>query len=132
MKRIQHPYFAKEFQKVDQHLQPVCVICEEKLRGQQRRFCSPKCHNNHRKPRSSKMNTQTIGSGILSLDYDPNGIFSGSYNEYSIDPEILARAEAQEEKYIHDHGVKSLISKMSKRRKGAFKNPRKNTLNNFN
>ena len=131
MKRIQHPYFAKEFQKVDQHLQPMCVICEEKLRGQQRRFCSPKCQNKHRNL-EVKNEHSTYGTGILSLDYDPNGIFSGSFDEYPIDPEIMARAEAQEEKYIYDHGVKSLISKMNKRRKGAFKNPRKNTLNNFN
>ena len=131
MKRIQHPYFAKEFQKVDQHLQPVCVICEEKLRGQQRRFCSPKCQNKHRNL-EAKNEYSTYGTGILSLDYDPNGTFAGSYDEYPIDPEIMARAEAQEEKYIYDHGIRSLISKMVKNRKGSFKKPRKNTLNSFN
>lgn len=66
------------------------------------------------------------------MDYDPNGTFAGSYDEYPIDPEIMARAEAQEEKYIHDHGIRSLISKMAKNRKGSFKKPRKNTLNSFN
>ena len=131
MKRIQHPYFAKEFQKVDQHLQPVCVICEEKLRGQQRRFCSPKCQNKQRNL-DAKNDYSTYGSGILSLDYDPNGTFAGSYDEYPIDPEILARAEAQEGKFIHDHGIRALISQMTKNRKGAFKKPRKNTLNSFN
>ena len=65
------------------------------------------------------------------MDYDPSGIFAGSFDEYPIDPEIMARAEAQEEKYIYDHGVKTLISKMTKNRKGSFKKPRKNTLNNF-
>ena len=131
MKRIQHPYFAKEFQKVDQHLQPVCVICEEKLRGQQRKFCSPKCQNKQRNL-DAKNDYSTYGTRILSLDYDPNGTFAGSYDEYPIDPEIMARAEAQEEKYIHDHGIRSLISKMAKNRKGSFKKPRKNTLNSFN
>ena len=66
------------------------------------------------------------------MDYDPNGTFAGSYDEYPIDPEILARAEAQEGRSIHDHGIRSLISKIAKNRRGAFKKPRKNTLNSFN
>ena len=110
-----------------------CEVCykeftkESKTYASSTKYCSEECKSQEYINIGS-----TYGTGILSLDYDPNGIFAGSYDEYPIDPEILARAEAKEEKYIHDHGVRSLISKMAKNRKGAFKKPRKNTLNSFN
>tara|TARA_R100001230_G_C5566971_1_gene89871 strand:- start:27 stop:545 length:519 start_codon:yes stop_codon:yes gene_type:complete len=59
MKRLQHPYLTKEFQKVDQHLQPVCVTCEEKLRGMQRRYCSLKCNQAYHKSLRSLAGKET-------------------------------------------------------------------------
>jgi len=132
MKRIQHPYFAKEFQKVDQHLQPVCVICEEKLRGMQRRFCSPKCSHKHQNLQY-KNECSTYGTGILSLDYDPNNTFAGSYDEYPIDQGILQLAEANETAFKLNQEALIRVGKSSKgkERYGRSRKPRKNTLNSF-
>ena len=132
MKRIQHPYFAKEFQKVDQHLQPVCVICEEKLRGMQRRFCSRKCQSKQQNL-ENKNECSFYGSGILSLDYDPSGTFAGSYDEYPIDQGILQLAEANEIAFKLNQEALIRVGKAfkGKERFGRSRKPRKTQKNHL-
>jgi endogenous inhibitor of DNA gyrase (YacG/DUF329 family) len=96
-----------------------------------RRFCSKDCQ----KQNTYNQNKNELSTWGVESDYnfkDTHGTYACSYDEYHIDPTILALAEAVEEYGIIQHNINVKINKhFSKHKVGKFKNPTRKALNSF-
>ena len=110
-----------------------CNVCYKEIPtglGHKRRivYCSDKCKNEAvKRPKSEK---------VVPEYEDRINEYACSYDEHSVDPEILRMAEENEAKYIQQIRVYAASSRALQRLHegraiAQFKKPMKNTINRF-
>ena len=105
-----------------------CDVCYVELPSGRSKYCSDKCQSDAvKRPKFEK---------AVPEYKDKINEFSCSYDEYSVDPEILRMAEENEENYKQHIRVFAASSRaVQKLHEGRaiaqFKKPMKNTINRF-